>query len=396
MKDCRSHILLVMLALASLAGCQTIQFERPQNLTATDWPTDDGDAMRSRMHEDSLALPLELAWQYSANAGFGPGSPLILQDRVLIANRKGEIHTVELETGRSRGFKQMGDVIEGSPLIHEGTLYIPAAWGRKVLIAFDLSRGVNRWRKEGVPFATSLMAHNDLILGIDVEGTLRAFDAADGEEAWSLSIGDHLSVEASPVRLSSTDILIADVEGRIHRVNLEDRAVVWTRDVGAPIYTTPAVSDAGIALSTTRGSVHWVDAETGQDRWSAHINERIRMGAPAIGADGVILGATDGQVRSLSLENGNEQWAVQFDDVITAAPLVAGNTVFIGTLGKQLFALRASDGHIRWETEVKGRIKSAMALADGGLLVLTEPKWLMYYTPGQRDDDDTRLAEAGQ
>lgn len=392
----RCHIVLGLLVLSGLTGCQTIQFERPQNLSAADWPTDDGDAMRSRMHEDSLALPLELAWQYSANAGFGPGSPLILQDRVLVANRKGEIHTVELETGRSRGFKQMGDVIEGSPLIHEGTMYVPAAWGRKVLIAFDLSRGVNRWRKEGVPFATSLMAHSDLVVGVDVEGTLRAFAADDGVEVWSLSLGDHLSVEASPVRLSPTDILLADVEGTLHRVNLDNQRIVWSRDVGAPIYTTPAVSGGNVAVSTTRGTVHWVDAETGRDQWTARVNEGVRMGAPAIGPDGILLGATDGQVRSLSLNDGREQWSVQFEDVITAAPLIAGETVFVGTMGKQLFALRVSDGQVRWETEVKGRIKSAMALAGGGLLVLTEPKWLMYYKPEASDMESARVAEAGR
>lgn len=130
--------LIIASALAMTVGltaCQTIQFERPHVLSETDWPTDGGASDRSRYSDSELNGSLEMAWEYSANAGFGPGSALLLQDRVLVATRKGEVHTIELETGRGRGFKRMGEAIEATPLIHQGLLFVPTSWGEKSLVA---------------------------------------------------------------------------------------------------------------------------------------------------------------------------------------------------------------------------------------------------------------------
>ena len=146
------HISRILLAAIVFAGCQSIRFDLPGRLTEEDWPTDGKTADRSRYVPESLSLPLEVSWEYSANAGFGPGSPLILDGVVLVGTRKGEIHAIELATGRKRGFKKMGEAIEGSPLIANGMLYVPSAWGKKVLVGFDLKRGVISWKVPGGPF----------------------------------------------------------------------------------------------------------------------------------------------------------------------------------------------------------------------------------------------------
>ena len=378
----------IALLLFGLAGCQTIQFERPQTLSASDWTTDDGQASRSRWHQEPIKAPLEKAWEYSANAGFGPGSPLLLQDRVLVATRNGEIHIVDLESGKTRGFKQMVDVVEGSPLIHQGTLYVPAAWGRKVLVAFDLAKGVNRWRQTGIPFATSLVGHGDVVVGVDVEGNLRAIETEKGAEAWSLQLGSHLSVKASPIQVSDSSIIVADAEGGVRRVNLDSQQIEWAVKLPAPVYVSPAADDKVVVLTTTRGSIHALDVATGALRWERSVGAHIRMGAAALGPDAVYVGATDGWFRALSRTEGRELWSVGFGDVITAPPLVAGSTVYVGTLGSELAGLDAHTGKELWRTELKGRMKSAMAVAGDGLLVLTEPKWVVLFRPAAQDEGD--------
>ncbi|MDA0874902.1 MAG: PQQ-binding-like beta-propeller repeat protein, partial [Bacteroidetes bacterium] len=312
--------------------------------------------------------------------------------RVLVATRNGEIHTVDLASGRTRGFKQVADVFEGSPVIHDGVLYVPAAWGRRVLVAFDLARGDNRWRRSGVPFATSLVAHGDEVVGVDVEGTLRAFGTEKGEEVWTLSLGDHLTVKASPVQVSDSDIVVADAEGGVRRIDLDTRSIVWEKVLPAPVHVSPAADQDLMVVTTTRGSVHALDVSSGTEVWTFEVASHVRLGAPALGADAVYAGATDGRIRSLDRETGKEKWSTAFDDVITAPPLLAGSTLFVGTLGSELFALDASSGNVLWSTELKGRLKSAMAVADGGLLILTEPKWVVYYKAaslsGGEDTDD--------
>ncbi len=383
----------VLLICVVLAGCQTIQFERPQVTSASDWVTDGQNDERSRAFDAQVDVPLELAWKYSANAGFGSSSPLILQDRVLVGNRKGEIHTIEVATGRGRGFKQMGETVDGSPLIHDGTLYVPVAWGKHVLVAFDLSKGVNRWRARGVPFATALIGHGDTVVGVDLEGTLRAFSALDGDESWSIELAPFTTFKASPVRISDSDILLVDVDGVMYRVNLDKQSIVWQKEMGLPVYQTPAVVEEHMVISTTRGSVHMLNVEDGSERWVWRGESHVRMGAPAFGSKSVLVGGTDGIVRALNVDNGSETWAVEFTDVIAAAPLIAGETAFVGTLGEELFALNSISGKIVWQTTVDGRIKSAMATTEGGLVVLAEPKWVLYYRPDSQEGDESLASD---
>lgn len=95
----------------------------------------------------------------------------------------------------------------------------------------------------------------------------------------------------------------------------------------------------------------------------------------------VVAGTTGGAVLAIDRSTGERAWEAQFDDVISAAPLIVGDHVFVGTLGEKLIALQLGSGERDWETDVRGRIKSAMAVADGGLLVLSEPKWVLYFKP---------------
>lgn len=363
-----------------LSSCQTIQFNRAHVLSESDWPTDGRNPQRSRYSTTPLTLPLEMAWEYSANAGFGPGSPLLLQDRVLVGTRKGEVHSIDLETGRGRGFKRLADVIEGSALISGGKLFVPSAWGNNVVTAFDLNRGTTRWRAEGIPIETPLMAWNDHIIGVDIEGNVIAFDAGSGDRSWSVSLGDRAGVRAAPIMVGEGRLFVATIEGEAFLIDLASQQIVWQKNVGAPVYESPLWSQGILVMSTTRGTLVALDDETGGTIWQFDSgNMDVRIGAPASDGEAVYVGATNRHVYRLNQRSGVIEWTVQLDDVATAAPQVIGRHVFVGTLGRELFAFDNETGTVQWQTALRGRMKSAMAVTDAGILVLSEPKWVTYF-----------------
>lgn len=371
-----ANVLFVIL----LSGCQTIQFENPRISSEANWLTDGKNHERSRSYEQPINPPLELVWEYSANAGFGPGSPLILADQVLVATRKGEVHSIELETGRGRGFKNMGDVIEGTPVISDGIMFVPTAWGKRVLIAFDLQKGVIKWRVGGIPFDTALISFQDLVVGADVEGNVRAYQKTDGREAWSMSLGERQSVKASPLLLDEHKMFIATDTGLVHLLDLNTSEILWSEDVGAPVYNSPSAISGSIYLGTTRGDVVKLSATNGEIQWSVRPNDaQVRIGQIAVDEKTVFFGATDGKVRAVNSTSGSLVWEIQLPDVVSGAPLVTEGHVFIGTMGEELYSVSAETGEIEWTVETKGRIKSAMAVAKEGLIVLSEPKWVSYY-----------------
>lgn len=380
MKNRFLDIICFALLVGSVSSCQTIQFERPNTLAESDWPTDGQKPSRSRYSPSTLALPLEMAWEYSANAGFGPGSPLLFQDRVLIATRQGEVHTIDLKTGNGRGFKRLAEVIEGSPLIADGLMFVPSAWGKDAVTAFDLRIGVKKWRAEGIPIETPLVYWKGLVIGVDVESNVTAFDAETGSHSWSFSLMEKTAVRAAPVLVGDNELFVATVDGDVFLLDLEEQQVVWQQQVGAPVYESPLWSDGALVLSTTRGTVMALDDSSGHVLWQYNSKSAMtRMGAPASDGEAIYVGATDGNIRRLNLRTGSIEWTVQLEDVVTAAPQVVGSHLFIGTLGREFYAFSCISGDVQWQTTLRGRIKSAIAVTDVGVLVLSEPKWVTYF-----------------
>lgn len=373
-------ILRVCLLLLPIAGCQTIQFDRPAVLTDADWIVDGKTQERARSIDSYIELPLSIVWEYNAAGAFGPGSPLILDEVVLAPTLKGEIHTIELETGRKMGFKSFGEAIEGSPVIDNGILFVPSAWGKRTLFAYDLKRGTFKWKYAGVPFETTLLLHENFVIGVDVEGVVQAFDQDTGDTAWRFELGERVSVQSSPLMLAGGQLFVATDSGIAFLIAADDGHVIWKTTLSGPVYASSSSNDGVITVPTTRGVVDALDADTGRILWSFSVdNSGQRFSSISMWNDLVFVGSTDRKMRALSVHDGSVRWIVQLPDVIIAAPLPTAESVFVGTMGKRLYAFEKESGNLLWETELRGRVKSAMAAVSGGILVLSEPRYVTFF-----------------
>jgi len=377
-----SNIAASLLMAIALSSCQTIQFNRPTNTSEKDWLVDGYTQNRSRAVDADLTLPLSQAWEYNAAAGFGPGSPLVLDNVVLVATRKGEIHSIELETGRKRGFKSFGDGIEGSPAIQDGQMFVASAWGKRILSSFNLKTGAYTWRKRGVPIESGIVVSNGLIVAADVFGAVRAYESKTGADVWSTSIGERISVQSALLLTDPTSVFVADDSGVATLLSLDTGAIKWQTQLDGPAYEGSSALGNLIVVPTTRGSVQVLDLNSGEVRWSFKTDSKsVRFGGTAIAEDLVVVGASDATVRAFDPESGLLKWETSFPDVVSAAPLITQSHVFVGTLGQELFALNRFTGEIEWQTKMRGRIKSSMAVVGGGLLVLSEPRYVTYFKP---------------
>ena len=377
-----SNIAVSVVMAIVLSSCQTIQFNRPSNTSEKDWLVDGYTQNRSRSVDAELTLPLSQAWEYNAAAGFGPGSPLVLDKVVLVATRKGEIHFIELETGRKRGYKNFGDGIEGSPAIQDGQMFVASAWGKRILSSFNLKTGNYTWRKKGVPIESGIVVSNGLVVAADVFGTVRAYDTKSGAEVWSTTIGKRASVQSALLLTDPSSVFVADDSGVATLLSVENGSMKWQSQLEGPVYEGSAALGDLVVVPTTRGTVQVLSLASGNVKWSFKTaSKTVRFGSAAISEDLVVVGASDATVRAFDSESGLLKWETGFPDVVSAAPLVTETHVFVGTLGQELFALNRFTGEIEWETKMRGRIKSSMAVVGGGLLVLSEPRYVTYFKP---------------
>ncbi len=384
----RLHALFLFSALPlllSLSACEALRLDPPPRPAATDWTDEGGGPMRQRATPLALRPPLEIAWTANVEGGFGPGGPLVADGVALVPTRKGEVVALAVEDGKRLGVEKFSGPVEGTPVLVDGLLIAAGHAGRSTLTAHDLRRGQTRWRRQIGDVSAGLLAlagsGQALVIAAGLDGSVRAFDTATGEDRWTVPADSGRAYRATPVALGTDRFAAADDRGRVSAFETATGRMLWTADAGAPVYAAPAADAERLYVPTTRGRLVALDAVTGQEAWALEADSLIRFTSPAVIANQIIVTGTDGIVRSLDAGTGAERWRSADLGPISAAPLVTGGIVYVGTLDAEVLALDLETGEVLWREEVRGRVKTAPVPAGGMLLVATEPRHVVAFAP---------------
>ena len=362
------------LVLVFLAGCDSLKVQRPLLSTAAS----------SSVAPDPMPLvPLERAWRYDGEGGFGPAPTVVTPHSVIIATRHGEIHHIDAESGRRLGKKGFGDALEGTPVLLEGRLLlIPVVGGKYGLIAYDLVRARRVWQQRGALQAAGLLVADDVLIAAAIDGTVRGIAPYDGILRWSNQPDSTARFYATPTSIGPGIVAVADDRGRITALEVATGREVWSASSGAPVYEAPIATEGVLVVPTTRGRLVAFDAADGAHRWTYEAaSDQVRFSAPAAGGGTLVVGGTDGILRALDPSTGHERWTQRFDGNVAAAPLVSGEGVYTGTLDEQIVLLDLATGERRWSHTLPGRIKSTPVIAEGRLIVPAEPRFVYAFRP---------------
>ena len=131
-----------------------------------------------------------------------------------------------------------------------------------------------------------------------------------------------------------------------------------------------------------------MNLDTGEIVWSAALeDETVHFSSAAVDDELVIAGASDGALRAFNIDTGSIEWIVQCSDALVAQPLIVGEAVYVGSMGSWFYAFDRASGELLQEIELRGRVKSAIGLASEGLIVLTEPRYVVRLSPVEIDDE---------
>ncbi len=358
---------LGLLTSVLLAGCASIVLERPLV------PVEAAEAPPP---------PLSQVWELDVDAAFGPAAPVVGAQRLAVGTRNGRAVVLDAESGRRVGSLDVGAGIEaGLALAPDGAvLYLPVSSGRFAVVAHTLATGARRWGWRPASPGEMVDAGLALVGGVVVaplhNGTVVGLDAATGAERWRLPGADRAQNHAAPLWLTGGSVAVADDRGTVRLLDAATGAVVWTRSVGAPVYAAPALAVGRLLVPTTRGTLTALDAATGATLWTARLDPSglARVSTAAVWGDRAAVGLTDGRVVALDLTTGAPVWTWTGTGAVVAPPLAAGRTVYVGTMDERLVALDAATGAETFSTTLRGRVKSAMTVASGRLIVLSEPR----------------------
>jgi outer membrane protein assembly factor BamB len=161
-------------------------------------------------------------------------------------------------------------------------------------------------------------------------------------------------------------LLLMSMSGRLDaQAPSEDFAsqprTVWKFKVGAPIISSPVVSDGIAYFGALDSTVYAIDVKSGSLKWKLKTNGEIRSTVTVAG-DRLYLAGGNGVLSCIDKLAGKPIWRVLFDntalfigerrydfaDYYHSSPLVVDDVIYLGTGSKRIQAFSTAKGELIW------------------------------------------------
>lgn len=168
---------------------------------------------------------------------------------------------------------------------------------------------------------------------------------------------------------------VADTRS-LYALDLDTGEVSWQYLIEADMDGGVSFSDETLYFGDNTGTVHAVDASTGDLRWRADTaldQERSPgvEGPPAVSDCVVYVGTNQGNMHALAAEDGEELWRVEGDGNVIRSPTVDDGLVFFG-----FDAIQAYDTEEQtevWSVELGDSAASTVSVTDDRAYVSAGP-----------------------
>ncbi len=281
--------------------------------------------------------------------------------------------------------------IPASPAVGYGRAYILTLDG---LFALDLSNGHAVWSNTSIHGLSTPAVFDGTLLFGGTDGRLHAVDAANGTEAWNVSlIAKPLfsGITSSPKLLWDTAYVGTFNEsggpGDVVALWATNGTVLWdVRAPGSVSYSSPAIADGALYVgvigkynTTTQVTydppygILSLDAATGAQRWFHATNGSVAASPLVVGSE-VIVPSKDGYVYALNATTGAPLWKAAVDAGVSSPALVRGEVVVAGGSyggAGRVTALDPATGAVLWTFTPNGPVQSSVAAADGKVFFST-------------------------
>lgn len=206
-----------------------------------------------------------------------------------------------LKTGKTV-WKKTIHAVATEPLLIQDRIYIAQQMGR--LSCFDLENGDKRYEVETKNSTPSTPAgdQNYIILAGD-EGVVQAF-TAELKPIWSVK-------DLGPIRggvvLRDSCVYVGSTEGKFYALAAETGSIRWQVDLSGNVFMPAAVADSIVVFGATDHRLYGLNRFDGTMLWSLKTEAAINTD-PIISHDTVIFGAMDKTLYAVDLRDGKEKW----------------------------------------------------------------------------------------
>jgi outer membrane protein assembly factor BamB len=210
------------------------------------------------------------------------------------------------------------------------------------------------------------------IFAMDVESTVTAFDAATGEDLWSVEltpdeeddghIGGGLAFEGGRLYVTTGF-------AQVIALDAATGAELWRQTVGGPMRTAPTARGGRVFVVTLDNKLYALHGGDGSTLWThTGIAEEASLlggASPAVDGGVVVVPYSSGELVALKVENGRLLWqdslaSIRRTDVVSTLahirgrPVIDRGRVFAMSHGGQTVSIDLRSGRRIWDKEIGG------------------------------------------
>lgn len=266
--------------------------------------------------------------------------------------------------------------VVGTPVVDDGTVYAVSSGG--TLRAFDATDGDELWSFGADDSAESSVSFDDGTVVFTAGPTTYAVDADTGEEEWSHR---GRGVSSSAPNVVDGRVYVGK-SNRLYSLGLHTGTEVWYYEGNGPVAGTPAVDDGTVYFGDGDGYLYAVDDEGGLD-WRSEVSGSVPV-APVVTDDYVFAVTSQAKVVCFGRSDGDEEWSEELFESVSSPPAVDDDHIYVPTEDGNVYALRTTSG---WEDWSFSRDGSPSAPAVGDELVYVGVDGAMYGVNAETGDD---------
>ncbi len=258
----------------------------------------------------------EVVWATNVGGAIDAEANLVGRE-VFVGSDDGVVVSLDWRTGEEQWRTETRGSVEARPTVSEGRAFVTDS--EDILYALDAATGELLWdfQPAAPDFFTIKGGGQPLVVGEMVycgfaDGTLRAFLADSGDEAWVADLGDETEEFGDvdvPIFLDGDRLIATSHAGGVYAIERETGATLWHNDIrdvaGAEMHAHwyfGAVSTGAVfTLDTRDGEIYW-EYEVPDDHLAVDIS---------VAGDFVAVAVSEGPMYWLHVRNGEPaaKWA---------------------------------------------------------------------------------------
>lgn len=321
-------------------------------LTPDNWLVAGRDPSNNTYTGYFLALPLQAIWE--AESGQNLGKPIVVDQKVYLADESGEVFGIDAITGKIVWQKQFGPLVgDNIGLSYSGGVLSLASYYGTVY-GIDSTSGQLKWSYHAnSTINSSPVAFEDKLFVGTWDGELLALDAKTGVLLWQFKAGE---VFNSDVAAQDNTVYVFTRDGILYALEVSSGEEIWSVAIGGGTNgRTPVISGKTLYINSP-SSVVALDSETGKISWVQHLKGLFSV--QSVSVDDFLVYVSipqEYELVALDVKTGDIRWRTELPGPpANQGPVVASRYLFtrMRAGGDVLIALDKYQGTLLWQEEL--------------------------------------------